>query len=515
MHPILARGSRLALYLGLWVLVSALLAQLMAGRVGLSWRQAALVALPAALVYAFVCLSAWYVARSLPIKTTGTWRILLTGLVTSLLSSAVWLAIAGFWLSLLVTRGWLPASARSGGHQSLIFGFGVLLYLLSFAVGYLLVMFEENRAADRRALEVQVFAREAELRSLRSQLDPHFLFNCLHSISALTTADPPGARRMCLLLAEFLRETLRARRREPHHARARAGAGRPVSRGRADPLRRPPRRRADRRPDAAGLPRAAAAAAAAGRERGHARHRAPARRRDDSHRRLAHARAPARSSSRTRATRTVRAAPAPAWAGERARAPARALRRRGASSTAPNGEASARMELSVPVSTEANERGRIPCAPSSWTTRRWPAASCASISARIPGSRSSPSARNGFEAVKAVTELAPDLLFLDVQMPKLDGFEVLELLGRGVAGDLRHRLRRVRHARLRRARRRLPAQAVQRRAAWPQALAAGARAAGGGRAPSRAPTRPLAAAARPRRVPLERIARARRGPAST
>ena len=39
---------------------------------------------------------------------------------------------------------------------------------------------------------------------------------------------------------------------------------------------------------------------------------------------------------------------------------------------------------------------------------------------------------NGFDAVKAVTELAPDLMFLDVQMPKLDGFEVLELLGREV-----------------------------------------------------------------------------------
>jgi LytS/YehU family sensor histidine kinase len=57
-------------------------------------------------------------------------------------------------------------------------------------------------------MQVQVLARDAELRSLRSQLDPHFLFNCLHSISALTTADPPAARRMCLLLGEFLRETL-------------------------------------------------------------------------------------------------------------------------------------------------------------------------------------------------------------------------------------------------------------------------------------------------------------------
>src|SRR5205809_1474081 len=36
---------------------------------------------------------------------------------------------------------------------------------------------------------------------------------------------------------------------------------------------------------------------------------------------------------------------------------------------------------------------------------------------------------NGFEAVKAVSDVKPDLLLLDIQMPRLDGFEVLELIG--------------------------------------------------------------------------------------
>ena len=51
----------------------------------------------------------------------------------------------------------------------------------------------------------------------------------------------------------------------------------------------------------------------------------------------------------------------------------------------------------------------------------------------MPGVEILAECANGFEAVKAVSELRPDLLLLDVQMPKLDGFEVLELVGRDVA----------------------------------------------------------------------------------
>jgi sensor histidine kinase YesM len=209
MHPILVRGRRVALYLGLWLLVGGLLGALLVAQASLTWSEALLVAVPLASAYAFVCLSAWYVTRSMPLAGTSAARIFATAVASAAISSSGWLLVAGLWIGVLTARGWLRAGLRGDAAlDSLIFGLGVLLYLLSLAVSYLVVTFEETRDVERRALQGQVLSREAELRSLRAQIDPHFLFNSLHSISALTSSDPAGARRMCLLLAQFLRESL-------------------------------------------------------------------------------------------------------------------------------------------------------------------------------------------------------------------------------------------------------------------------------------------------------------------
>jgi two-component system sensor histidine kinase AlgZ len=72
-----------------------------------------------------------------------------------------------------------------------------------------LITFEDSQNAERRSLELKMFAQTAELKALRAQVDPHFLFNSLNSISALTTKDPPAARSMVLLLSDFLRQTIR------------------------------------------------------------------------------------------------------------------------------------------------------------------------------------------------------------------------------------------------------------------------------------------------------------------
>ncbi len=205
MHPILARG-RLSLYLGLWASAALFLGVLVALQTRAPWAEVALVTLPLAFVYAFVCMSSWYVAHAMPLAATGAVRILVTAATASAIACAMWLAAARAWIAWLVAHGLFAFPGQ--GLYTLLAAFGLLFYLLALAVSYLFAVLGHVRAAERRGLEAQVLAREAELRMLRAQIDPHFLFNSLHSISALTTADPPAARRMCVLLAELLRESL-------------------------------------------------------------------------------------------------------------------------------------------------------------------------------------------------------------------------------------------------------------------------------------------------------------------
>jgi two-component system sensor histidine kinase AlgZ len=207
-HPILSRIERLAAYLAVWLLAGVLAAGLFT-RFGLAWAEALVLLAPLFLVYAFVCLSSWYVSRATPLTTSSILRVLVSSVLASAFASGLWLGLTQAWIALLgMTAMFAPAVDRYAQQQPFIFAIGVLLFLLALAFHYVLIAFETAREAERRQLELEILTREAELRALRAQIDPHFLYNSLNSISALTGSDAPGARRMCLLLGEFLRNTL-------------------------------------------------------------------------------------------------------------------------------------------------------------------------------------------------------------------------------------------------------------------------------------------------------------------
>jgi len=208
LHPILIDVRRLGLYLLGWVPL-VLLLTLGLGR-GAAWTTAGTVFAPLGFVFAFISLSAWYVCRTFPIgRGSATVRILALAMA-SVVASGVWIAAGDMWISILESAmPGLRAGALYVDRRLPLLVIGVLIFWLAALMGYLVIAWEASEAAERRALELSLMTRDAELKALRAQIDPHFLFNSLNSISALTTTDPPAARRMCLLLADFLRETLR------------------------------------------------------------------------------------------------------------------------------------------------------------------------------------------------------------------------------------------------------------------------------------------------------------------
>jgi LytS/YehU family sensor histidine kinase len=129
--------------------------------------------------------------------------------MTAACAAALWCAIGSAWAALL--RAFAPEGTffeLDAARLLTMFALGVILYGLAAAVNYLLIEAERVRKLETQELETRLMAQDAELRMLRTQVDPHFLFNSLNSISALTSIDPGAARAMTLRLADFFRHSL-------------------------------------------------------------------------------------------------------------------------------------------------------------------------------------------------------------------------------------------------------------------------------------------------------------------
>lgn len=202
-------GRSSALYLLAWLMLGVLLAGLIVVATDASPAAGLLFALPLTLVYAIACgFSSYYLCRAYPLARRSLGAVLSVFFFSGLSAALLWCAAGSAWAALcrLLLDGGAVAVTRP--FAALMLGIGMLLYWMTAAGHYLALEFERARRAETRELESRLLAQDAELRMLRTQIDPHFLFNSLNSISALTSIDPGRARDMSLQLAGFFRQTL-------------------------------------------------------------------------------------------------------------------------------------------------------------------------------------------------------------------------------------------------------------------------------------------------------------------
>jgi len=207
-HPLISNPRGFAAYLLAWLLAGAAIA---AGWVAQGHGDALGVigfVLPLALVTGAATLVMYTVCRSSPIRPS-TWienlirRLTAAGVLAGLVSgvAALWNAVGALWgrdgLVTLSPQNWLALV----GVQAVVYAVSALAH------DALLAQQSLQTAADNER-EAKLLARDMEIKLLRLQIDPHFLFNSLNSISALIAFEPQAARAMTIDLAQFFRETL-------------------------------------------------------------------------------------------------------------------------------------------------------------------------------------------------------------------------------------------------------------------------------------------------------------------
>ncbi len=213
-HPVLARKVRLIVWWLVWFLLT--LGQLLLYY--FAFGKFTPVSIPdgiiSMLIYSGIALSLWYPFSFFNLGETRPTAVISNIIASGAISIILWVLITKFIVTLLLPEGndyqtyWEATIPYRIGTGVFIYGLIVLTYYLFVNLTYL-----SEKKAKEAGLESLI--RETELKMLRSQINPHFLFNSLNSVSSLTITDPEKAREMVIKLSEFMRYALSKKDEQP------------------------------------------------------------------------------------------------------------------------------------------------------------------------------------------------------------------------------------------------------------------------------------------------------------
>lgn len=204
-HPVFQSLRNALIYFGSWVLIIGIHFSILLFFYHFPTIISAADSLLSNLLFAILGLTPWYVVRYSQNSREGG----LTTLLVNHLSSLVVLVFLWF-------GGVYTILDTLFGNYSLYGHFlkssvpwrivsGVFYYILLVMFYYLVLYYYDLQERMRREVKLNDMIRETELDLLKSQINPHFLFNSLNSISSLTVTSPEKAREMTIKLSDFLR----------------------------------------------------------------------------------------------------------------------------------------------------------------------------------------------------------------------------------------------------------------------------------------------------------------------
>jgi len=166
------------------------------------------------IIFGLLGLAVWFPVRFMLRDDNQLHSSIINVLLTGSLTIIFWLLVPRFIVRVLVSE---KIDYDIFWHSSLVFRAtaGILVFFMIVLVYYLFLSATRLAEKAKRQAQLETQVREGELKMLRSQINPHFLFNSLNSVSSLTVTDPLKAREMIVKLSDFMRYSLSSRNEQP------------------------------------------------------------------------------------------------------------------------------------------------------------------------------------------------------------------------------------------------------------------------------------------------------------
>ncbi len=206
-NPILQKKSNLLIYITVWLLLAVQHYSIIYFVLNVKYEYALIESSIYNFLFLVLGLSLWYPVQYITIDDRKIWKAILNHSIGALITSIIWV-YSGYFL--IINAVSIEDNYKLFLEGSLIwrFNIGVIIYLVITALYYVIFYYRSFKEKVERESNLQTLIKEAELKTLKYQINPHFIFNSLNSINSLTMTDPTKAQDMTIKLSTFLRNTL-------------------------------------------------------------------------------------------------------------------------------------------------------------------------------------------------------------------------------------------------------------------------------------------------------------------
>jgi len=212
-HPVTGNRRSILIYSLVWLMVAATLGVLYLYVFDFPLPVVLSDALLSSFLFGFTGLLAWYPTRYIPFQRQSPFYSILAHVMAGLVIMGSWVLLSYAVLNAIFSgqADYIEFLNRTVVWRSML---GGLIYLVLVLIYYLVSNNQKLQERSQQEERLKGMVREAELNMLKSQINPHFLFNSLNSIASLTMSNPEEAREMIIRLSDFLRYSLKHRENE-------------------------------------------------------------------------------------------------------------------------------------------------------------------------------------------------------------------------------------------------------------------------------------------------------------